>query len=61
MKNPTLTKAVKMTRIPDHFIFSVESVGMHKPAVLVAEAIRILQTKCEALLDLTKEQEDAFM
>jgi DNA-directed RNA polymerase alpha subunit len=61
MKNPTLAKAIKMTRIPNHFIFSVESVGMHQPAVLVAEAIRTLQAKCEAIIDLTKEQEDAFM
>lgn len=57
MRNPTLAKAVKMTRIPNHFIFSVESVGMQKPGVLVAEALRVLQRKCAALLDLTREQE----
>lgn len=60
MRNPTLAKAVKMTRIPNHFIFSVESVGMHKPAILVAESLRILQEKCASLIELTKEQEDAF-
>jgi DNA-directed RNA polymerase I and III subunit RPAC1 len=60
MRNPTLAKAVKMTRIPNHFIFSVESVGMHKPAVLVAEAFRVLQGKCTSLIELAKEQEDAF-
>ncbi|KAG7368646.1 DNA-directed RNA polymerase I polypeptide, rpo1-1-like protein [Nitzschia inconspicua] len=60
MRNPTLASAIKMTRIPNHFIFSVESVGMHKPAILVVEAIRVLQSKCEALVDLAKEQEDAF-
>ena len=57
MRNPTLAKAVKMIRIPNHFIFSVESVGMQKPSVLVAEALRVLQGKCEALLELTREQE----
>jgi len=57
MRNPTLAKAVKMTRIPNHFIFSVESVGMQKPSVLVAEALRVLQSKCTALLELTQEQE----
>lgn len=56
MRNPTLAKAVKMSRIPNHFIFSVESVGMQKPGVLVAEALRVLQKKCSALLDLTREQ-----
>jgi DNA-directed RNA polymerase I and III subunit RPAC1 len=58
MRNPTLAKAIKMTRVPDHFIFSVESVGMHKPSVLVAEAIRVLQGKCESLIDLAREQEE---
>jgi DNA-directed RNA polymerase I and III subunit RPAC1 len=60
MRNPTLATAVKMRRIPDHFIFSVESVGMMKPAVLVAEALRVLQKKCTSLIELTKEQEEAF-
>lgn len=57
MRNPTLARAVKMTRIPNRFIFSVESVGMQKPAVLVAEALKILQQKCLSLIDRTREQE----
>jgi DNA-directed RNA polymerase I and III subunit RPAC1 len=60
MRNPILEKAVQMRRIPRHFIFSVESVGMQKPAVLVAEALRVLQQKCSNLIDLTKEQENEF-
>jgi len=60
MRNPFLAKAIKMTRIPHHFIFSVESVGMHKPAVLVAEALKVLQQKCTKLVELTKQQEEAF-
>lgn len=60
MRNPILEKAVRMRRIPRHFIFSVESVGMTKPAVLVAEALRVLQQKCSNLIDLTKEQENEF-
>lgn len=58
MRNPTLAKAVKMTRIPNRFVFSVESVGMQKPGVLVAEALKILQQKCLSLIDLTREQDD---
>ena len=58
MRNPDLARAVQMRRIPNHFIFSVESVGMQKPAVLVADALRILQQKCFAMIDLTREQED---
>ena len=60
MQNQTLAKAIKMTRIPNHFIFSVESVGMHKPAVLVAEALKVLQQKCNNLKELTKQQQDSL-
>jgi len=57
MRNPTLAKAVKMTRIPNRFIFSVESVGMQKPGVLVAEALKILQQKCISLIELARGQD----
>ena len=59
MRNSTLAKAVQMKRIPDHFIFSVESVGMMKPAVLVAEALKVLQSKCTELKALADEQEES--
>jgi DNA-directed RNA polymerase alpha subunit len=59
MRNSTLAKAVQMKRIPDHFIFSVESVGMMKPAVLVAEALKVLQNKCSDLKALAEELEEA--
>lgn len=57
MRNPTLAKAVKLNRIPNRFIFSVESIGMQNPGVLVAEALKILQQKCLSLIDLTREQD----
>ncbi len=38
-----------------HFIFSIESVGMTSPAVLVAEALRVLQQKCQRLSDLADQ------
>lgn len=57
MRNPALEKAVQMSRVPDHFIFSVESVGMYRPAVLVAEALRILQSKCQRVMDLVDESQ----
>jgi DNA-directed RNA polymerase I and III subunit RPAC1 len=55
MRNPKLAEAIKMSRIPNHFIFSVESVGMMKPAVLVAEALRILQGKCTRLIQFADD------
>jgi DNA-directed RNA polymerase I and III subunit RPAC1 len=55
---PQLEKAIRVTRIPDHFIFSVESVGMYTPGVLVAEALRALQRKCQHVIDLADENGD---
>jgi DNA-directed RNA polymerases I and III subunit RPAC1 len=52
MRNPTLKRAIRMTRVPNHFIFSVESVGAYPPGVLVSQALGILQQKCHRLLDL---------
>lgn len=55
MRNPKLEKAIRMSRISDHFIFSVESVGAYNPGVLVAEALRVLQRKCQLVMDLVDE------
>lgn len=52
MRNPVLKESIKMTRIPNHFIFNVESVGMMEPAVIVAEALKILKDKCERVVEL---------
>jgi DNA-directed RNA polymerase I and III subunit RPAC1 len=57
-RNLQLEKSLRVTCIPDHFIFTVESVGMHSPAVLVAEALRILQGKCQRVKDLAEEHRD---
>jgi DNA-directed RNA polymerases I and III subunit RPAC1 len=57
MRNPILKDAIRMSRIPDHFIFSIESVGNYPggPAILLAEALRILQQKCQNVIDLLDE------
>ena len=55
MRHPELAKKVEITRVPNHYIFSVESVGMYSPAVLVAEALRVLQGKCQQLMDMVDE------
>lgn len=55
LRHPILAKAVEITRDPNHFIFSVESVGMYSPGVLVAEALRTLQKKCANIMDLADE------
>ncbi|KAL7526439.1 hypothetical protein ACHAXR_002461 [Thalassiosira sp. AJA248-18] len=55
MRNPTLKESIKMSRVPNHFIFSVESVGMMEPAVIVAEALKILKEKCERVSGLADD------
>ena len=55
MRHPILEQSLRMTRLSDHFIFSIESVGTYRPGVLLAEAIRILQRKCHHVVDLVKE------
>ncbi|CAN8000656.1 unnamed protein product [Ixodes hexagonus] len=45
-----LKDAVELTRVKDHFIFSVESTGAYPPDLLVTEAIKVLMAKCQAFL-----------
>lgn len=59
MRDPILKECVKITRIPNHFIFSIESVGMMKPGVILAEALRVLQAKCRNLTRLLDESLEA--
>lgn len=60
MRNPLLNQAIRMSRISDHFILSVESVGATPPGVLVAEALRVLQRKCLRVMDLVDESTDSI-
>lgn len=55
MRNAILKESIKITRVPNHFIFSVESVGMLPPGVILAESLRILQGKCRNLIRLIDE------
>lgn len=48
---PQLAEAVTMSRIRDHFIFNVESVGALKPEVIFVEAVKVLKKKCRKFLD----------
>jgi DNA-directed RNA polymerase, alpha subunit/40 kD subunit len=59
MRNDTLKESIKITRIPNHFIFSIESVGMLPPGVILAESLRILQAKCRNLIRLIDESMEA--
>ncbi|KAK2187589.1 hypothetical protein NP493_161g04012 [Ridgeia piscesae] len=50
LRHDTIKDCVKLTRVRDHFIFSVESTGALPPDVLVTEAIKVLQAKCRRVL-----------
>ncbi|CAH2258345.1 DNA-directed RNA polymerases I and III subunit RPAC1 [Pararge aegeria] len=43
--------AVILSRIRNHFIFNVESVGAMLPNIIFIEAVKILRDKCKTLLD----------
>lgn len=55
MRSPKLKEAIRLTRVADHFIFSVESVGMLPASTIVAEAIRILRDKTDRLVGFCHE------
>lgn len=61
MRHPVLKERIKMSRIPNHFIFEVESVGMMEPGVIVAEALKVLKEKCERVVGLADESLAAMM
>uniref|UniRef100_A0A8D0H787 DNA-directed RNA polymerases I and III subunit RPAC1 n=1 Tax=Sphenodon punctatus TaxID=8508 RepID=A0A8D0H787_SPHPU len=49
-----LKNFVRLARVRDHFIFSVESTGVLPPDVLMSEAIKVLMGKCQRFLEELK-------
>ncbi|XP_077999650.1 DNA-directed RNA polymerases I and III subunit RPAC1-like [Glandiceps talaboti] len=45
-RHDDLKDCVKLSRVRNHFIFSIESTGALKPDVLMSEAIKVLIAKC---------------
>ncbi|XP_062850884.1 DNA-directed RNA polymerases I and III subunit RPAC1 [Trichomycterus rosablanca] len=50
LRHDDLKGLVKLGRVRDHFIFSVESTGILPPDVLVSEAVNVLIAKCQKFL-----------
>lgn len=50
-RHDDLKNLVRLARVRDHYIFSVESTGVLPPDVLVSEAIKVLIGKCRRFLD----------
>uniref|UniRef100_A0A7S4T0S4 DNA-directed RNA polymerases I and III subunit RPAC1 n=2 Tax=Ditylum brightwellii TaxID=49249 RepID=A0A7S4T0S4_9STRA len=61
MRNATLKDSIYIGRIPNHFIFSIESVGGGNlsPGVILAEALRVLKEKCMRVVRLADESLEA--
>ncbi|KZC10394.1 DNA-directed RNA polymerases I and III subunit RPAC1 [Dufourea novaeangliae] len=46
-----LKSCVRLSRIRNHVIFTIESVGILSPAVLFVEGVKILKEKCKTFLE----------
>ncbi|XP_063047081.1 DNA-directed RNA polymerases I and III subunit RPAC1 [Engraulis encrasicolus] len=51
LRHDDLKNLVKLGRVRDHFIFSVESTGILPPDMLVSEAINVLLAKCQRFIN----------
>ena len=49
LRHPEFDGKVKLGRIRDHFIFSVESLGQWESDDLFLESVRLLRMKCQIL------------
>uniref|UniRef100_A0A8D8S3X4 DNA-directed RNA polymerases I and III subunit RPAC1 n=2 Tax=Cacopsylla melanoneura TaxID=428564 RepID=A0A8D8S3X4_9HEMI len=52
-----LKDLVQISRVPDHFIFTIESVGAYKPDVLFLEAVKGLKNKCNVYMEALLKNE----
>ncbi|KAG0243463.1 DNA-directed RNA polymerase [Mortierella sp. GBAus27b] len=46
LRHPEFENKVKLTRVRDHFIFTIESVGSIEPQDLLVQAVQVLLEKC---------------
>jgi|EP00945_MAST-04E_sp_MAST-4E-sp1_P005794 DNA-directed RNA polymerases I and III subunit RPAC1 len=54
MQDEELASSVRVSRIPDHFIFSIESVGQLPAAEIFRRAIAVLKKKCSSTVESIK-------
>mmetsp|Transcript_23237 Transcript_23237/g.75576 ORF Transcript_23237/g.75576 Transcript_23237/m.75576 type:complete len:370 (-) Transcript_23237:532-1641(-) len=57
IREPELAKAVRLARKKDHFIFTIESTGIIKPAQLFKQALQVLKGKAQNMLDHLEQLE----
>jgi len=52
---PQLADSVTLSRIRDHYIFNIESVGAMNPDVIFIEAVKVLKKKCRKFIEEIQE------
>lgn len=50
IREPGWEEKVQLSRVRDHFLFSVESTGVYRPQDLFRECIKVLASKCDTVL-----------
>ena len=58
MQDEVLASSVRVSRIPDHFIFSIESVGQLPAAEIFRRALAVLKKKCAATVENVNRTSD---
>uniref|UniRef100_A0A8R1Y062 DNA-directed RNA polymerases I and III subunit RPAC1 n=1 Tax=Onchocerca volvulus TaxID=6282 RepID=A0A8R1Y062_ONCVO len=56
LRHEDLAEHIELSRIKDHFIFSVESTGALRSAELVVEACKVMEEKCRAMRSLFQKR-----
>ncbi|VDN84334.1 unnamed protein product [Brugia pahangi] len=56
LRHEDLAEYIELSRIKDHFIFSVESTGALRSAELVVEACKVMEEKCRTLQSLFQKR-----
>ncbi|CAM9658549.1 unnamed protein product [Ectocarpus sp. 6 AP-2014] len=50
IREPGWSDKVSLSRVADHFIFGIESVGMLPPKELLKDSIQVLRQKCDSMI-----------
>ena len=57
LRSPDFINTVKLSRVSNHFLFSVESTGSLSPEEIFKRSIAVLADKCDAVLECLHEGE----
>ncbi|KAF9429723.1 DNA-directed RNA polymerases I and III subunit RPAC1 [Podila epigama] len=55
LRHPEFEDRVKLRRVRDHFIFTIESVGSIAPQDLFVQAVQVLMDKCQHVKEVLQE------